>query len=127
MRAIFSIFFIHSLFRNVDNSINASPREFEWDSNSLATTLVLLKVLENLMDKLSTKNIGSPYTDILTLVIVPIIGWKLHSAQRAINIACNDSDGESNQTFSRANYIWIGIGLLLWGLAIFGLYTYISN
>lgn len=127
MRAIFSIFFIHSLLTKVDNSINESGREFEWDSNSLATTLVLLKVLENLMDKLSTKNIGSPFTDILTLVIIPIIGWKLHSAQQAINIACNDPDGESNQILSRANYIWIGIGWLMWGLAIFGLYIAISS
>lgn len=127
MRAIFSIFFIHSLFRNVDNSISASRTEFEWNSNSLATTLVLLKVLENLMDKLSSKNLGSPYTDIMTLVIVPIIGWKLHAAQQAINIACNDPDGASNQTFSRANYIWIGIALLFWVLVIVGLFASTTN
>ncbi len=127
MRAIFFIFFTHSLLRNVDKSIKEARVKCEWNSNSLATTFVLLSLVSNLMDRLSAKSVGSPYTDILSFAILPFLGLQLHAAQQAINIACNDANGESNQSLSRANYIWIGIGLLLWGVVIFGLVTLSSN
>jgi len=81
---------------------------------------VLFTILGNLLDRLSARSIGSPYTDIASLLIMaPLLGLLL-SAQQMINVGCVDPDGESNSRLTTANYVWIAIGLVFWGFAIFG-------
>ncbi len=122
MRAIFSIFFIHALFRNVDETINESGYKFKWNPSEVATTLILLGIASTVSDKLSDKNIGAPYTTILVFILLPFMGLQLHFAQQAINVACNDASGESNQELTLANKVWIGLGLIWWVMAMVGLY-----
>jgi hypothetical protein len=47
--------------------------------------------------------------------LVPII---LSNAQDAINAACDQVDGVSNNTSSGASYAWIVGGFILWTLAM---------
>ncbi|MES2106349.1 MAG: hypothetical protein V4634_20180 [Pseudomonadota bacterium] len=121
MRAIFSIFFAHSLFEAVDRSLRASGKEFSWDPRATATGFVLLQIASSILDRLSSKNVGSPYTDLLSLALLPLLAWRIYIAQQAINIACGQPNGESNSKLSIANFIWLGLGLIFWVLMIIGL------
>lgn len=123
-RAIFSIFFVHSLFRAVNDKKEggAVPRE-GWNHGRTATTIVILVIVSRLLDRLASQSIGSPVTDLLALLIlVPTIAC-FASAQTRINEACGDPEGESNNKLTVANYVWIVIGLLFWALVAIGIFV----
>jgi hypothetical protein len=119
-RGIFSIFFTHALFREVKAYGRDNAALAEWNNESLATQLVLFTIAGNVLDRMSVRSIGSPYTDIASLLIMgPILGLLL-SAQHKINLSCDDPDGDSNSRLTNANYVWIGLGLIFWLFAILG-------
>ena len=121
-RGIFFIFFTHSLFGDVDQKIKSLGKQFIWNPNSIATMVVILTVLSNILDRLSSNNIGSPFTDLVGIGLVPVIPAILQQAQQAINFACEDPHGASNEAFTLANWVWMIFGALIWLLIMVGLY-----
>ena len=119
-RAIFSIFFTHSLFREVDSVLTKNNKEFDWKPDTLATIYVIFAITSQVLDRMSIKEIGSPYTDLLSILILPLIYLVLAKAQEAINLSQNDPEGQSNSGYTPANYVWIVLGALLWLMVIFG-------
>lgn len=119
-RAIFNIFFAHSLFRKIDEVIKNREKAFGWSPETLATFYVIFAILSNVVDRLSMREVGTPYTDILSMVLLPILYVILLKAQKAVNISQNDMAGESNSTFTLANYVWILIGTIFWLFVAFG-------
>ena len=122
-RGLFYIFFTHSLFSRVDSKLKEEDYEFSWSPGSLATLLVLMTIISNVLDRLSFKMIGSPATDFLSILMVPILPAIALKAQRAINVACGDTDGSQNTKLTAANWIWIVLGGLWWALVMLGLYA----
>lgn len=121
-RAIFSVFFIHSLFREIKMFGRDKAALAEWKSDSLATKLVLTLIVSNVLDRLSRKSIGSPYTDLASLLILaPLLALHLE-AQQMINVSCGDPAGASNSRFTKANYAWITLGAIFWILVIIGFF-----
>jgi hypothetical protein len=119
-RGIFSIFFTHALFREIKGYGRDKAALAEWNNGSLATQLVLFMIASNVLDRLSYRSIGSPYTDIASILIMaPLLGLLL-SAQHMINVSCDDPDGESNSRLTNANYVWIALGLIFWFFVILG-------
>lgn len=119
-RGLFAIFFTHALFREIKAYGRDKAALAEWNNESVATQLVLFMIAANVLDRLSARSIGSPYTDIASLVIIaPLLGLLL-SAQRMINVACDDPDGKSNSRLTNANYAWIVLGVIFWVFAIVG-------
>lgn len=119
-RGIFSIFFTHALFREIKAYGRDKEALAEWNNESLATQLVLFMIAANVLDRLSARSIGSPYTDVASLLIVaPLLGLLL-SAQHMINVGCGDPDGASNSRLTNANYVWIALGLVFWVFVILG-------
>jgi hypothetical protein len=121
-RAIFSVFFIHALFREVKAYGEEKSEVAAWSDNAHATTLVVLIVLSNAFDRLANKAIGSPATDILALLFIVPLLFQYRKAQEMINIACNDTEGASNSAFTLANYAWIVVGVIFWLLVAMGLF-----
>ncbi len=121
MRGIFSIFFTHSLFREVNAHIENQNIDYKWNHSNLATIYVASAIASNVSDRLSAANIGAPFTALLGIAFMAAMIWALYQAQMAINIACNDSEGLSNSHFSMANIAWIIFGVLLWGLILLGI------
>lgn len=119
-RAIFSIFFTHSLFREVDSVLNNNNKKFDWKPETLATIYVIFAIASQVLDRMAIKEIGSPYTDLLSILILPVIYLVLAKSQEAINLSQNDPEGQSNSTYTAANYVWIVLGLLLWAMVLFG-------
>ena len=127
MRGIFSIFFTHSLFRNVETTLQNKSYQHDWAPGGIATIYVVFSIVENILDRMSMRDIGSPFTDVLSLFMPVVTGYALYVAQCAINRACDDPDGNSNSEFTVANYIWIVIGVALWVMVAFGLFVIIQE
>jgi hypothetical protein len=119
-RALFAIFFVHRLFRAVDGKLRMHDRAYTWQAESLATGFVVATIIERLLDRLSSKSIGSPFTDIAAYVMIPVVGSMLSNAQGAINAACGDPEGASNRRFTALNILWLVLGAGILALAMVG-------
>lgn len=122
VRGFFFIFFTHALFTDIDIKLKSLKKEFAWSPATTATLVVVLTITSNIMDRLSARNIGSPETDFISTLLVPVVALVLVKAQHAINVACNDPSGSTNSSLTLANWIWMIIGALVWMLLLFGLY-----
>lgn len=123
-RAIFSIFFVHSLFRAANHQRDRAPAGLPaWNHSQQATIIVLLLIISQVTERMSSKSIGSPITDVLSLLILfPLVSCYA-SAQVRINEACGDPLGASNNRFTVGNYIWMVLGALMWALIGVGLFV----
>jgi hypothetical protein len=119
-RGIFSIFFAHSLFKEVDKTLMTNNIVHNWKPGFLATLYVIFELVSNISDRLSMNGVGLPLTDFLFFPCLAIITYALYQAQLSINKACLDPQGMSNSRFTAPNYFWIVFGVGLWLLIIIG-------
>ena len=118
-RALFSILFVHELFRAANDERNRGPVQLKpWSHSQLATVIVMLSIISNIADRVSNNSIGSPFTNYLPLLLLLPSVACLSSAQERINEACGDPLGESNRRLGFANYLWIILGLILWAFIV---------
>jgi len=127
MRGVFYIFFTHSLFARVGKKIKTLGRNFAWRPSYIATWVVVLAIIGNGLDRLSAKSIGSPVSDLIAIALVLVIPAILLNAQRAINFACEDPAGSTNEDLTLANWLWMIFGGLLWMVVLFGAYVTLVN
>ncbi len=120
-RGIFSIFFAHSLFELVNGVIQDKGLLFKWSPSGLATLYVLFSVCGRITDKLSEKDIGTPFTHFASILFIFTTWFVLGKVQRAINLSQDDRLGDSNSKFTLANYLWCIPGLLIWVVVAIGL------
>jgi hypothetical protein len=119
-RAVFSVFFVHSLFRKVKTHGEDKPAVARWSNMLDATQMVLLLLVASFLDRAARNSLGSPYTDWLSLAILAPLLFQFVKAQRMINLSCGDPAGTGNSGFSKANYAWIIVGGLWWVLVLIG-------
>jgi hypothetical protein len=122
MRAIFPVFFTHSLFLEIDHTLRRVQGKFSWKPGVMAAVAIVAMIVGNLLDRASQYSIGSPGVDIASLFAMTIVGYCLYRAQLAANIACGDPEGDTNSSYGAANIVWIILGLALWMMALLGLY-----
>jgi hypothetical protein len=121
-RAIFSIFFIHSLFYKVEEYAKENARPLNWNVDTHATLLVFMLIVSSICGRLAGKGIGTPYTDFVSLVLLVPMYFSVRKAQEYINFSCGDAEGISNSQFTGANWAWMVAGAIFWMLALFGLF-----
>lgn len=120
-RAIFNIFFTHSLFKVInDKKEKVVPDSKPWNHSLIATLYVVLSVLSNFIDFIPIAS-NTVLVDFMFFILIPIFYWLLWDAQRMANIAQSDPKGNSNSSFSFWNYFWIVLGTLFWLLVLVGL------
>ena len=117
-RAVFSIFFTHSLFRKLNEKALKNDQNHQFSNAALATFYVILTLGSQVTDQLASKGIGLPVTQFLSLLTLPFLVIIFYKAQVTANIASADPQGESNNSLTGANYLWIVIGLLMWVLTL---------
>ena len=122
MRAIFQIFFTHSLFENFRVRLMDKKLTYAWAPGVLATIYVVIILTESVANRMSIKGIGLPLTDYLGFLLFPLQIWILYKAQGAANVACECPKGEKNSLLTAANYFWIVVGGVFWLLVAIGLY-----
>lgn len=121
MRGIFSVFYTHSLFDAVQTKLEQDGRKVDWEPKALATGLVILVVLSNLLSIVGNRLLHTNLMDTVSFVLLIPIGMYLLKAQKVINIACGDEQGASNSRFTAANVVWLLLGGLFWLLIVIGL------
>jgi hypothetical protein len=119
-RAIFSIFFQHSLTAEIEQRLRRQKIAFDWNPNARATAIVIVTLAMSLLDRLDRIGFDEPIYSVLTIACVPILAILRLQVQRAANAACNDANGRSNANFTAANIIWCVLGVLLWALILIG-------
>ncbi|MDO7902295.1 hypothetical protein ACE1YR_08310 [Pseudomonas sp. K1(2024)] len=120
-RALFSVFFTHSLYREADTHLKRSGSDFRWNPMKLATLFVIVMLIATLAEVLSSHNIGLPIVELLNLGLLPVTGWVTWLGQRGLNAAAGDLEGRSNAQFTPVNYGFMMLGTLLLALACLGL------
>lgn len=120
-RALFDIFFIHSLCNKIlpttePVSDSKERANIEW----YATKYVILAIFGRVCDQLSNKDIGMPYSYFVSTLLLPLTFQALYAIQLKINQHMGDESGCSNETLTWANYAWIVVGVLLWLLVLIG-------
>ena len=120
-RAIFALFYVFPLLKHIKEAAPDQPKVAQWAYLPMAYMMTTLLLVSAVLDRLARRSIGSPVTDIFSiLILAPLLGCFI-SIQDKINAACDDLDGAGNAKFTAANYAWIVCGLVFWGLMIVGL------
>ena len=123
IRGIFHVFFAHSLFDAIQTRLDQMKSEHFFSAGGTATFYVLFFIADRVINRLAMKDIGSPTTDMMALIFLPLMTWMLYQAQVAANIASGCSDGSANEKITAANAFWIALGVLYWGVYLLGLYV----
>ncbi len=112
-RAIFSIFFIHSLLAKVKQHAIAQQRPTDFNT-TLTATLIIVLVLFGVIGLFFSDPKMIVLLSVLQLVMIVPLMFVYRKAQRFINESCGDPNGETNASFTTANYVWIILGALMW-------------
>lgn len=121
VRALFALFFTHSLFRRIDAALGTTRQAVLWRPGWMATLFVVLSLVSYTLSRLAGEGIGWPTTDALNLLILVPVAWPLWRAQHVANLACGDPDGARNAAITVPNGLWLAAGVLLWAAALFSL------
>ncbi len=113
-RAIFAVFFAHSLANRLDEAGRERGERADWAPIATATAYVVCQILGNVSDQLAARNIGLPYSDLIGTALLLPVGLSLLRMQAAANRASGDPHGDGNRRLGPANYVWMAIGAVLW-------------
>lgn len=119
-RAIFYVFFTHSLFRKIAEG-RWNTTYTDWRHRGLATLFVVLTIISNILDRISMRHDEIGLTDVVSYAIMFICLYPLWVAQGHANEAAGDPEGKSNSRISIYNIFFIIIGVALWAYFIMGL------
>ena len=121
LRAIFYIFFTHSLFRKVENVAISKGISKSWSAVPLATLFVILAIVSNILDRSSESTEVISILDFASVGIVFILLLPIYMVQEVVNKINDDPHGKLNNSFSIYNFIFIILGGLFWVLVGVGL------
>lgn len=114
MRAIFGVFYIHSLFGEVKQHSRGAANLAGWKPGIHATLLVITLLICVVVGRMAWLDIGAPLIDYLSLAMLIPVLVLCCMAQTVINVECGDPAGADNRNFDTANYLWIVIGIFCW-------------
>lgn len=130
LRALFFVFFTHSLFKKIEESSTAKGIA-AWGATTLATIFVLLTIISNVLEKFNSNTEEIGVIDYTGMIVLVILVWPIYVVQGIVNKVNNDPTGELNSSYSIYNYIFIVLGVLIWLLVVVGLFglesDYINN
>lgn len=121
VRSLFSIFFTHSLFQEIEGEIGRTRSRHDWNWTGWATLYVVCVLAESISNRFERLGGLGPEV-VLVIGLVALFGSVLAGAQAqyAANAACGDAEGSSNARFTIANWLWICLGAVVWALAFIG-------
>ena len=119
MRATFSIFFTHSLFKRIDARAANLEQKHKFNASTLATLFVATVIVSNILDRSSMNSgiiagITSNSVIITSLVLFIISAYPLVAVQATVNRINNDMLGYLNHKYSIWNYLLIALGIIFW-------------
>lgn len=126
MRAIFSIFFTHSLFNRIHRSAEHLEQKHKFNANLLATFFVCAVIIGNLLDRVTVNtdlagNLPNSAVIVISLIIFLLSAYPLAVVQATVNRINNDMLGYLNHKYSIWNYLLIACGAVFWVMLALGL------
>ncbi len=126
LRAIFSIFFTHSLFKRINQQATHLPQQHKFNTNALATFFVATIILSHVIEPVSMgadmiQSMTSQTFITVSLVLFLLSTYPLVKAQATINRINNDMLGLLNHKYSVWNYLIIVPGTIFWLLLVMGI------
>jgi len=127
-RAIFSIFFTHSLFRRINEQATSLEKKHQFNANTLATFFVATILVSHILDRLSThsttfEGMISSTVIITSLILLCLSVYPMVKVQATVNRINGDMLGYLNHKYSLGNYVLIVFGVLLWLMIIMGIFA----
>jgi hypothetical protein len=122
-RAIFAVFFTHTLFEEIDTALRRAGARYRWSSSGMATVYVIAAVINFVASRLGNRPDMALLSAIVTFALMLPTGFALYTAQGAANAACGDPSGEGNRTITAGNVVWLVIGAVLWLFNLLGFYV----
>lgn len=117
VRAIFSIFFTHSLFKRIDAAAEDEGVDARWQPSSQASLYVGLMLGGVLVAQVAGW-LGFIASTLLGMAaVVP-----LAQAQKVANLAAGDAHGSRNSRFDAGSILAVALGLVLWGWILWSSY-----
>lgn len=122
-RALFPIFFTHTLIFAIDGRIKEKKIDYKWNPQFWAILYVLFGVVYGILGVLNNSIFGTSEASIKTNELIGIIVevafilidfYILLQVQKAINISHEDPTGSSNSKITVPNLLWILIGSFFW-------------
>lgn len=119
LRAIFSIFFTHSLFNRINLQAGHLEKKHKFNANVLATFFVAAIIISNILDRLSVtsgamETTTTTVTGIISVALFLLSAYPLVKVQATVNRINNDLLGYLNYKYSLWNYILIVPGSVFW-------------
>ena len=125
-RALFNIFFTHSLFKKIHADAELVSNSPLPNLQLPATAFVVAQVTTNLLDKFLGDD-KLPLSIGILVMMFGLISWCLWQAQKQANIACGDNEGSQNNTFTAVNYVWLVLGVIWWLLILMGIFAILTG
>lgn len=114
VRGLFLIFFTHSLFRRVDETLQRRNLQIDWTPGRDATLIVVIYIISNIFDRVFASKNGTSLLDMISILLLAPLAYLYLRAQTAINTACGDPEGSGNASYSIANWFFLVIGGIFW-------------
>lgn len=126
LRAIFSIFFTHSLFNRINKSAQKLEDKHRFNANLLATLFVGAVIVSNVLDRVSVNTsvldmLSDNAVIISSLIIFLLSAYPLVVVQATVNRINNDILGYLNHRYSLWNYLLIVAGIASWIMLALGI------
>lgn len=125
LRALFSIFFVHSLFRRINAQASDLSMEHRFSANLNATMFIITILLSNVFDYAfgngQPEDIMNNAVIVASLLLFALSTIPLVKAQATANRVNDDLLGYLNYRYSLWNYLLIMAGCLLWLLIFAGI------
>ena len=112
-RAVFSIFFTHSLFERIRLSAEQRRITTNYSYGVMASSFVVLMIVGNVLGNLETED-SFGVISIISVLILMIALYPLYMVQDTINQLNNDPHGVFNNDITLINYVFIVLGFLIW-------------
>jgi hypothetical protein len=114
LRSIFYIFFTHSLFGRIKDASEKKGVSTNINFSALATIYVIAEIVSNGLDRAANKMEYVGFLDYASIATLVILAYPLYAVQKVANKVNGDPEGDLNSIFSVYNYVFIGLGGILW-------------
>lgn len=123
LRAIFPIFFVHSLFNEVRRAQTKNRNKYDWNPVLWASLYVVIAIVSAVFDRIYERMDLGVWGELISVLFIPLSIAVLIIPQKAINISVGDAFGEANKRLTWANYAWLIPCVILWLLVLVAFYS----
>lgn len=113
-RAIFAIFFAHSLNQEIDHRLQRAGKRYSWSPGMWAGAYVISAIGGRIVKRIPDAVLPPLPSIWVAMLLMALNATALVQAQRAANLACDDPSGAGNSRLTAANWVWLVLGGLLW-------------